>query len=66
MGKINVMLGCCFWGIGCCIMLEEDVVLVVLELGGVEGGVGKGGVGSWEGEGGEVEKGVFIVVGVDL
>ena len=66
MRKINVMLPCCFSAIASCIMLQQHVVFLVLQLRAVEPAVANPAVRSWQPQGPQLENGVFIVVRLHL
>ena len=66
MRKINVMLPCCFSAIAPCIMLQQHVVFLVLQLRAVEPAAAKPAVRSWQPQGPQLENGVFIVVRLHL
>ena len=59
MRKINVMLPCCFSAIASCIMLQQHVVFLVLQLRAVEPAVANPAVRSWQPQGPQLENGVF-------
>ena len=66
MRKINVMLHSCISAIASCIMLQQHVVFLVLQLRAVEPATANPAVRSWQPQGPQLENGVFIVVRLHL
>ena len=66
MRKINVILPGWVSAIASCILLQQHVVFLVLQLRAVEPAVANPAVRSWQPQGPQLENGVFIVVRLHL